>query len=65
MASHCVHVLGMRPDPAYGRVGVARTAGRFPANFPAIADGRLDLTTVPLLKPHLTPENSDELLCRR
>ena len=62
MASYCVHVLGMRPDPAYRRIGVARTAWRFPAIFPAIADGRLDLTAVLLLKPHLTPENSDELL---
>ena len=62
MASYCVHVLGMRPDPAYRRIGVARTAWRFPAIFPAIAAGRLDLTAVLLLKPHLTTENSEELL---
>ena len=35
---------------------------QFPALFTAVAEGRLNLTGVGLLAPHLTPENADELL---
>ena len=40
----------------------ARAARRFPAIFPELAEGRLNLTAVLPLAPHLTPENADELL---
>jgi hypothetical protein len=62
MHAYCVAELHMSSDTAFRRIHVARAARRFPAIFPALADGRLNCTTVLLLAPHLTPENADELL---
>src|SRR5947207_880098 len=66
MFFYCVHELHMSEDTAVRRIGVARTAREFPAIFPALADGRLNLTAVLLLTPHLTPyltpETAEELL---
>src|SRR6476660_8303792 len=62
MHLYCVHELRMSEDIAYRRIGVARTARRFPAIFPALADGRLNLTGVLLLTPYLTAETAAELL---
>ena len=41
---------------------MARAARQFPAIFVAVAKGRLHLSGLVLLAPHLTPENADELL---
>src|SRR5258708_25502659 len=62
MFLYCVQELRMSEDTAFRRIGVARTARRFPAIFPALADGGLNLTGVLLLTPHLTPETAPELL---
>src|SRR6266851_2834598 len=62
MVAYCVGELRMSEDMALMRVRVARTARRFPAIFDALADGRLNLTTVLLLAPHLTAETAEELL---
>src|SRR5260221_7099607 len=62
MFLYCVHELHMSEDTALRRIGVARTARQFPAIFPALADGRLTLTAVLLLTPHLTPETAEALL---
>src|SRR5213078_5387697 len=62
MFMYCVHELRMSEDTAVRRIGVARTAREFPAIFPALADGRLNLTAVLLLRPHLTSETAEELL---
>ena len=62
MFAYCVGEFGMSEDEAYKRIGAARVAREFPAIFPALADGRLNLTGVVRLKPHLTSENADELL---
>ena len=62
MLTYCMGELGYSEDAALRRIGVARAARRFPAIFPAIAEGRLNLTAVLLIKPHLRPENSAELL---
>ena len=62
MFAYCVHELRLSEDAAYKRIQAARTARRFPALFPALADGRLNLTGVLLLGPYLTLANSDELL---
>ena len=59
MHLYCVRELRMSEDTAYRRIGVARTARRFPAIFPAVADGRLNLTAVLLLTPYLTQENGE------
>jgi len=56
MYLYCVHELRMSEDTAHRRIGVARTARQFPAIFPALSDGRLNLTAVLLLTPYLTPD---------
>ena len=62
MYSYCVRELGLSEDVALKRIQAARTARQFPAIFAAVAQGRLHLTAVGLLAPHLTPENVNELL---
>ena len=57
--AYCLGELPLSEDSAYKRIQAAR---RFPAIFPAVAEGRLHLTAVVLLAPHLTPENAGELL---
>jgi 5-methylcytosine-specific restriction endonuclease McrA len=60
MSLYCMHEFGMSEDVAIERIRVARTARRFPAIFPALADGRLNMTAVLLLTPHLTPQVTPE-----
>jgi len=62
MFAYCVQELHLSEDEAYKRIRVARAARRFPAIFDALAEGRLQLTAVVMLAPHLAPENADELL---
>src|SRR5439155_8332359 len=62
MRAYCVHELHMSEDAAYKRIQTARAARQFHVIFDAVADGRLHLSAVVLLKPHLTPENLDGLL---
>lgn len=58
---YCVRALGMSPDQAIRRLRAARIAHQYPALLPAIADGRLGVTAVLTLAPHLTSGNCDEL----
>jgi 5-methylcytosine-specific restriction endonuclease McrA len=62
MYLYCVHELRMSEDVAYKRIRAARAARQFPAILPLLADGRLSLSAVLLLTPHLTPDTADELL---
>jgi hypothetical protein len=62
MFEYCVRKLHMSEETAFRRIRVARTARQFPAIFPALADGRLNLTAVLLLAPHLSPATADDLL---
>jgi hypothetical protein len=62
MCDFCMQARHMSRARALKRIRVARAGRDFPAIFPAIADGRLGLTAVLLLAPHLTPESADELL---
>jgi hypothetical protein len=62
MFSYCVRELRMSEDTAFRRIAVARSARQFPALFAALADGRLNLTAVLLLTPHLSQENAVELV---
>jgi hypothetical protein len=52
----------MSEDVASKRIQAARLARRFPALFAMLADGRLHLSAVVLLAPHLTPATADQLL---
>ena len=47
-------------DEAGRRIRAARFGRSFPALFPALADGRLHLTAVNLIGPHLTKTTVDE-----
>src|SRR3989441_7164830 len=62
MYAYCVGELRLCEQAAFKRIRAARTARRFPAIFSALAEGRLHLSGVVMLTPHLTPENADELL---
>jgi hypothetical protein len=61
MYTYCIGVLHLTEAAAYKRIHAARAAMRFPAIFDALVDGRLHLTAVVMLAPHLTPANADEL----
>src|SRR5262245_33436001 len=62
MFAYCLHEMHYSEDAAYKRIQAARAARRFAAIFSAVAEGKLHLSAVVLLAPHLTPENADELI---
>ena len=62
MYAYCVEELHLCEQAAYKRILAARTARRFPAIFGAVAQGRLHLSAVCLLAPHLTEGTANELL---
>jgi 5-methylcytosine-specific restriction endonuclease McrA len=62
MREYCLHEFHMSEAVTYKRINAARAAREFPAIFRAVADGRLNLSGVLTLAPHLTAGNVDELL---
>jgi len=62
MFTYCVQVLHLSEHAAYGRIEAARAARRYPVILELLGDGSVNLTTVGLLAPHLTPENHGDLL---
>jgi hypothetical protein len=62
MFAFCVGELGFSEEAAYNRITVARAARRWPAVMEAARSGRVHLTGLRLLAPHLTAENQAELL---
>lgn len=58
----CVEELWFSEDETYKRTQAARAARRFPVLFAELEQGRLHLSSVCLLAPHLTEENFDELV---
>src|SRR5262249_45405614 len=62
--TYCVSVLRMSESAAYDRMKAAKVARRFPSVLDGLAEGRLNLTTVRLVAPHLTSANHQELLTR-
>jgi 5-methylcytosine-specific restriction endonuclease McrA len=58
----CVRHFHMSEDVAYKRIKAARAARRFPAIFDLVARGRLHLSAVVMLGPHLSEETAAELL---
>jgi hypothetical protein len=53
----CVSEYGFSEDVAYQRLTLARAARRLPAILDALRSGRVHLTGLRLLAPHLTAEN--------
>lgn len=60
--AYCTEVLHMSDGAAFRRIRAARAAIRFPVILDHLADGSLSLTTVTILAPSLTDENSTALL---
>jgi hypothetical protein len=62
MFDYCVEAFGLSEQSALKRLRAARKARQHPAIFTAINEGRLNLSGVVLMAPHLTDANADELL---
>ena len=58
----CTQVLHFSEHAAYHRIEVARAARQFPVILEMVAAGALTLTSVALLRPHLTRHNHVALL---
>jgi hypothetical protein len=64
MHAYCTDVLHLSGAEAYLRIQAARAARAYPGILEMLADGRLHLTAIALLAPHLTAGNHAELLAR-
>jgi hypothetical protein len=60
----CSEVLHLSESEAYLRIAVARASRRHPMLLAMLADGRLHLSGIERLAPHLTEKNRDVLLKR-
>jgi hypothetical protein len=61
---YCLRVLHLREGAAGRRIGAMRVLRRFPALEPALRDGRVCMSTTPLLGQVLTEENLAETVAR-
>ncbi len=64
MHAYGTEVLHLSEAEAYFRIAVARASRQHPVLLTMLADGRLHLTGIAKLAPHLTRENRDRLLAR-
>jgi hypothetical protein len=64
MYVYCTQVLHLSEAEAYLRITTGRAAREHPMLLAMLADGRLHLSGIAKLVPHLTTENRDELLRR-
>jgi 5-methylcytosine-specific restriction endonuclease McrA len=62
MYEYCLRELGFSEDTTFKRIRAARAARRFPAIYGLLADGRLHVSAVVMLAPHLATASADELL---
>jgi hypothetical protein len=59
---YCCEVLKLSTGEAYRRIEVARYARKYPMILDKLANGSLNLTTVDLVAPQLSPTNCHEVL---
>ncbi len=64
MFVYCTQVLHLSEAEAYLRIAVARAVRRHPVLLEMLGDGRLHLSGIAKLTPHLTGPNRDEFLAR-
>ena len=64
MFAYCMEVLHLSEAEAYLRITAARAAREHPAILEMLGDGRLHLSGIAKLVPHLTRENAANLLAR-
>ena len=61
---YCTDVLRLSEDAACNRIEAARACRSFPVILDHLASGAMSLTSVRLLRRHLTPENHEAVLAR-
>ena len=64
MFAYCTEVLHLSEAEAYLRITAARAAREYPVILDMLGDGRLHLSGIAKLVPHLTRENAASLLSR-
>jgi len=64
MFAYCTEVLHLSEAEAYLRIAAARASREHPVLLTMLGDGRLHLTGIVKLAPHLTRENRDAFLKR-
>jgi len=64
MFAYCTEALHLSEGEAYLRIAVARASREHPMPLPMLGDGRLHLSAIALLAPHITAENREILLRR-
>src|SRR3989304_2052822 len=64
MFSYSIEVLRLSEPEAYLRITVARATRKHPMLLAMLGDGRLHLSGIAILAPHLTEENREEVLAR-
>jgi HNH endonuclease len=62
--TYCTEVLRLSEDATCNRIQAARACRDFPVILDLLASGALSLTSVRILRPHLTPENHEAVLAR-
>ena len=62
--TYCTDVLLLSEDAACNRIYAARACRLFPGILDLLASGALSLTSVRMLRPHLTRENHEAVLAR-
>jgi hypothetical protein len=60
--AYCTQALRLSEDAASNRIEAARACRRFPVILDLLASGEMTLTSVRLLRRHLTPENHRAVL---
>jgi hypothetical protein len=64
MFAYATEILHLSEAEAYLRIAVARAARRFPVLLCMLGDGRLHLSGITVLVPHLTEENCESVLAQ-
>jgi hypothetical protein len=64
MFAYATEVLHLSEHEAYERITAARASRRYPLLLEMLRDGRLHLSGIGKLAPHLTEENHESLLAR-
>jgi hypothetical protein len=62
--TYCTEVLRLSEDATCNRIQAARACRDFPVILDLLASGAMSLTSVRILRPHLTPENHEAVLAR-
>jgi hypothetical protein len=62
--TYCTGVLRLSEDATCNRIQAARARRDFPMILDLLASGAMSVTSVRILRPHLTPENHEAVLAR-